>query len=452
MTSMHRRTFFRHAGRMVGGTLASFSALQALAVSRPSRSSSRRRAYGPLRDAGQDLALPAGFQYRVLGIQGEVMSDGHKTPAMHDGMCALPLPSGHVRLIRNHEVRQPASWPGAVPFVPDRGYDPEGGGGTTSLEVDPVSRELVRSFVSLCGTTTNCAGGPTPWGSWMSCEESTAGKAAGMEAEHGYVFEVPARAAGPVKARPIRALGRFVHEALAVDPDTGTIYLTEDQPDCGFYRFVPDVPSEGDLEPALEEGGQLQMLMVEGLRDLSQGQTVGKALRAAWVNIDDPDPPDAESHPGRVFEQGAAQGGARFRRCEGCWYGEGSVFFTSTTGGDAFLGQVWRYRPTGTDGGELTLICESRNREQLKMPDNLCVTPRGGLVLCEDSDGVEHLRGLTQEGELFDLARNIGSSEEFCGATFSPDGKTLFVNVQGNGITVPGKTFAIWGPWDEGPL
>ena len=387
------------------------------------------------------LELPPGFQYTVFGRTGDTMTDGRPTPSSHDGMAAFQV-GAEVRLVRNHEVRNT----GTSLAPAGSSYDASGPGGTTTLVVNPTTRELVSSFVSISGTSTNCAGGPTPWGSWITCEETTAGTVAGFAQPHGYCFEVTAAANAPVTAVPLTAMGRFVHEAIAIDPATGIVYLTEDQTDAGLYRFVPTTPGN------LAAGGQLQMLAVTGQNDYDTrtGQQRLVDLPVRWVTIADPNPANAEATPSAVRAQGFALGGARFGRLEGAWFGAGRLYINSTNGGNAGLGQVWEYAPA-TNAGTLRLLFESAAAADLASPDNLCVSPRGqGMVLCEDGSGVQHLRGLTREGQIFDFARNAiagFTQEEFAGATYSPDGQTLFVNVQ-----TPGLTFAIWGDWTRGAL
>jgi uncharacterized protein len=192
------------------------------------------------------------------------------------------------------------------------------------------------------------------------------GPRAGWRRAHGYVFEVPADAEVQAEARPLPAMGRFVHEALAVDPATGVVYLTEDvhvdaargQLGAGFYRFVPRVPER------LSEGGRLQALAVEGQTryETYHGQRAGAALPAVWVDVPDPDPTDAETDVSAVLRQAVAAGAAVFKRLEGCWYGFGRVFFTAASGGDAGRGQIWQYRPRGEHRGELTLVLSPRER------------------------------------------------------------------------------------------
>ncbi|HJU65318.1 MAG TPA: alkaline phosphatase PhoX [Gemmatimonadaceae bacterium] len=468
MSTLDRRRFLQRSATLTGGIFLAPSLEGLVHWSRDAAGLDARRpvrraylgdgGYGPLREAGQDLDLPDGFTYVVIGTAGTTMSDGNPTPAAHDGMAAFPMPNGNVRLVRNHEVRfATPEWAGRN--LPRR-YDAKGGGGTVSLEVRIADgrRELVRDFVSLSGTAVNCAGGPTPWGSWLTCEETTQGPSAGFEKAHGYVFEVSALAETPVEPVPLKAMGRFVHEAVAVDPRTGIVYETEDMtfsrlrgtPGAGFYRFIPRNPG------VLAEGGRLQMVAVRGSPNHHTFtlQAERRPLRARWVDIDDPDPARAESDPSAVSRQGFAKGAAVFQRLEGCWFGDGVVLFHATNGGDAGKGQVWQYRPDDDDDGELTLLFESPGSEVLDHPDNITVSPRGGIVLCEDGDADEYLRGLTRDGRIFDFARNRSSPSEFAGACFSPDGNTLFVNVQGDNRPggIPGRTYAIWGPWERGAL
>lgn len=390
--------------------------------------------YGPLQpDPDGVLALPAGFAYVRFGETSEPMSDGTPTPAAHDGMAAFPGPDRHtVALVRNHEQS-------SGPAFGSPAYDPTAAGGTTNLYFDTRRGRLVSHYPSIAGTVRNCAGGPTPWGSWLTCEETFSDGGH----PHGYVFEVPSTATGAVEPVALTDMGRFVHEAVAVDPTTGIVYETEDRGSSGFYRFVPNEPGR------LAAGGRLQMLAVRGQPqyDTRTGQTVGEILRAEWVDIDEPNPTGDDADTLDVYRQGHAKGGATFARLEGAWYGNGSVFINATSGGDASVGQVWEYRPTGRSGGQLILVFESPSPDLLDMPDNLCVSPDRSLLLCEDGGGAQFLRGVTQRGQVFDFARNELNGSEFAGATFSPDGNTLFVNIQS-----PGITFAITGPWDRGEL
>lgn len=457
MGKLNRRTFL-HQTALAGGALVALEGLLASNQLRALNGGGRVSAaigsggYGPLiaqaaNNTGETLLkLPEGFQYHVFGKVGSSMADGRLTPAAHDGMAAFDV-NGMIHLVRNHENQGGSATSTAFGSLP---YDPRATGGTTTLIVDPMTRLLVYDFASLSGTVRNCAGGPTPWGSWLTCEETTVGPASGntFTQPHGYVFEVPAANYSETLPIALREMGRFSHEAVAIDPATGIIYETEDANPSGFYRFIPNQPGFIGQPANFAAGGRLQMLAVanQPQYDTRTGQTPGQLLDAVWVDVDFPDP-----QPGQisVVNQGLAKGGAQFNRLEGAWYGEGSIFFDSTSGGNAGLGQIWQYTPTGADTGLLKLFYESADAEMLEAPDNLLFTPRGGLALCEDGGGLNYVRGLTREGMVFDFAVHAISDTECAGATFSRDGQTLFFNYQGTG-----ETFAVWPraghAWEEG--
>ena len=406
------------------------------------------------------LALPKGFNYKVLGRVGSLMSDGNKTPALHDGMACFTV-GNELRLIRNHEISN-GEVPKAASAIGINPYDVTAPGGTTTLVINPKTREVVKDFVSLSGTLVNCAGGKTPWGSWISCEETTLGqgirsketgkKTGGYPKPHGYCFEVFASANGAVETQPLKAMGRFKHEAVAVDKHTGTLYLTEDAKTAGFYRFIPQ------RKQHLSDGGELQMLKIKGKEafDLRQGLKIGQRFEITWVTIYNPDPLTADFDEIAVYKQGLAQGGATFSRLEGAYADDrGRIYFVSTDGGDLQGGQIWRYERKGKKGGVLTLVFESPSRAVLDMPDNICLKPNSELLfICEDSDyksaegtPENYLRILAPNGKIADFAKNITTGfekSEFAGSTFSEDGKTLFVNLQAVGVTL-----AIWGDWDS---
>jgi secreted PhoX family phosphatase len=361
-------------------------------------------------------------------------------------------------LIRNHENRSRAGEV-TVAVPADKRYDPDQNvrGGNTKVVVGR-NRRVVESFAVLGGTHTNCAGGETPWGSWITCEEIfnygsvENNTTPGTGEPHGYCFEVPADATGPVEAIPIKDAGRFSHEAVAwLD---GVLYETEDRGNAAFYRFIPSgTPQEsGQLA---ELGGTLQALkLVDTPNFDADDANPGESYAVEWVTIDDPDP-----LADTVRTQAQAKGAAIFNRTEGIWSADGRLYFDCTSGGNAGLGQVWEYAPDGEDGGTLRLVYESASAADLQSPDNLVVVPHTGDVFVqEDGDGEQFVRGVTRDGAIYDFARTIVSDSEFCGGCFSPGGRTFFLNQQGDrlasGETVDtqpdaarGFTFAIWGPF-----
>jgi len=382
-------------------------------------------------------------------------------PRNHDGMACFPGRDGLVRLIRNHELRNRAGeMTHGVPHA-GRPYDARAMGGTITVDFDPLRMQPVRELVSLCGTMVNCSGGLAYRDNgWLSCEETVADARQGFLAPHGYTFFVPLE--GGSTARPLKQMGRFVKEAAVADPDSGVVYQTEDAYASGFYRFVPR-----DAED-LARGGRLQMLKVSGAPSFDgvSGQAVGRALACEWADIADPDPDLAAGRP-TCFEQGRAQGGARFNRLEGVYRGSrGAMYFVSTTGGDAGRGQLWEYRPTSREQGLLKLVFQSPGSAVLDSPDNLCVTPRGAILFCEDDasgdadlhrlapgiPNVNRLVGLGPDGAPFEFAVNVTNATEFAGACFSPDGELLFVNIYGDSTPLSGMTCAIRGPWRSGPF
>jgi secreted PhoX family phosphatase len=434
------------------------------------------------------LELPKGFAYTAISITGQTMSDGSLVPGDHDGMACFARGFGHWRhqylpkanrpgrqqaykgwqrprhqtasrlyyLVRNHELSPDENEFGntaGVVAAADKKYDPMvNGGGTTTLIVDHKGR-LHRDYASLAGTVRNCAGGPTPWRSWISCEENidTPAMTDQVSMPHGYNFEVPAFKKRPVQAVPLVDMGRFNHEAIAVDPKSGYVYQTEDRGDSAFYRFIPRVHPRrfGDLQ----KGGDLYAMAIDpdqfascdgtylptstsptGKTIVNTGfgvkQFLGQSLAVSWVKIDDVDPVNDT-----VRKEAQNKGAAIFRRGEGMWYDKGLIYFVATTGGNNGNGQVWVYNPARET---VTLVVESTSSSGLDNADNITVAPDGSLYLCEDS-AESYLVGVDRLGRLFKFARNNYDLSEFAGACFSPDGRILFVNQQG-----PGATYCIF--------
>ena len=399
--------------------------------------------YGPLvPDPAGMLDLPRGFSYRLLSSLGNAMTDGCTVPDKADGMGCFSLGNDEIVLIRNHEL-VPADDAGGVLA---KGFGTRDGaivpGGTTSIVLDATTLEVKREFRSLAGTIRNCSGGITPWGSWLTCEEAPTGPGQrfgeGLAENHGWVFEVPANATGLIDAVPLKAMGRFNHEAACIDPRTGIVYLSEDRDDSVLYRFVPTTPGR------LGDGGLLQAMVVEGLSDTrnwtSADMAVGFRHTVRWIDCDDVESPNDD-----LRSRAAAKGAALVARGEGIHTGTDEIFVCSTNGGQRKLGQILRLVPgTGGEPDQIELFFESQSKDQFNYGDNLTVGPNGHLIVCEDqyTEVVDnHLRGITPDGRAYTLGR-LRMQTELAGGCFSPDGKWFFVNAYS-----PTRTLAITGPW-----
>lgn len=399
--------------------------------------------YGPLqRDPAGLFDLPPGFSYSVVSRFGEVMDDGFLVPNALDGMGSIDLGGGLMALVRNHELTIGADAQGPTGGDAQRAakigkaYDRQGGlpfpGGTTTIVYDYRLRRRISSYLSLAGTIRNCAGGVTPWGSWLSCEETVHVG----DLPHGFVFEVPGNANGLVDPVPLKAMGRFNHEAAIVDPASGIAYLTEDREDGLFYRFLPSTPgrlSDGRLQALGFADGSTETRNWTG-RDWAEGSS--RTVR--WIDL-----AGVDSAVDDLRLRGRALGAAIFARGEGIHLGTGEIYFTCTSGGPARLGQVMRYAPAAQS---LQLFSVSDDRKLLSLPDNIAVTPWSHLLMCEDNgDAPNHLKALAPNGKVYTVGRNAHPSRsELAGPCFSPDGAILFLN-----IFNPGTTLAITGPWDK---
>lgn len=481
-SGLERRSVLKlAAASALAGPFAGFAATPAQARRAP-----RAAGLVPIADKRDGLVrlhLPRGFQYRSFhDTQNPVyLDDGTLLPGRHDGMAAFAGPQNTVVLVRNHEVNGPVGAFG--PWTP---YDPAAGGGTTTVHVTKHG-EVISAYTSINGTMMNCSGGEMPWGSWITCEETINGPDVGpdftgasnvsLTQRHGYIFEVPVSTdpeEGQGSRTPIRNAGRFAHESVAYDPASGYLYLSEDNFGfaSGFYRYKP--PTDPMVVGRLDDGGTLEALKVVGVTNahLEANQPQGIEYDVEWVPIPEPDvaypytageeaPTSNNTAIVHVGSQGWEQGSALFSRLEGTVFSDGVVYFTSTQGGGAAeggfedpagygngYGQVW-----GFDPARQTLRCvfQSDGPSTLDFPDNITTSASGTLVVCEDSSGDNFLRGLSVDGQLWDIALNrlrapdgtARFGDEFAGSTFDDKSQTLFVNIQAS----RGMTFAIWGPW-----
>ena len=510
LDTSRRQVLKGSAAAMAVGAIGSLGGLysrQAMAAAEPSRLAPIASPYGELRAVADRstglelLQLPPGFSYTSFGWSGDPMADGQACPDRHDGMAVMRRGNGlslglatHGRgrgrgptlaLVRNHE-RGIVSNPITGVATYDSGVFAGGmaGGGTTTLYWR--DGEWLDMRPSLGGTVVNCAGGLTPWGTWLTCEEIKSNATSSTGRKHGYVFEVDPdgeRTTG----RPLVAMGRFSHEAVAIDPRTGYVYLTEDDRNkSGLYRFIPN-DRAGRLG-SLDNGGRLQAARVVGRDNVDLTVAViGAEYALEWVDLPDPDldaidgagVPDlaAGDTISGPFAQAWTEGALRMARGEGIWYASGKMFIVDTAAGTDSRSRV------GQGEGavwELTLatmrlraIFVSGNQTAGNNPDNVTVSPRGGVLLCEDGGGAtdaygsgNRLLGLNPAGEAYIFCKNnvnlaadqiaaagktVAAADyrnyEFCGACFDPTGRVLFVNMQTPGITV-----AITGPWAKGNL
>ena len=407
------------------------------------------------------LSLPPGFSYRIVSRSGETMTaDGVPTASDPDANGVFPKGNGST-IVNNHEIG--GSEPYAVPALAGLTYDPGARGGTSNIDVDAGGQRL-SEYASLAGTHNNCAGGITPWGTWLTCEETEQRKNSVYEKDHGYVFEVdPTSQVANVGKAPVafKFLGRFAHEAVAIDPATNVIYETEDAsgPHGLYFRWTPPAGFTGGKGAlrrlALSEGGdtagQLQAMSCyrgsKHIPDLSLATQPGTRYNVQWVDV-----PDRDARTVSVRKQFSDDHVTRSRKLEGAWWADGGAYFVASfaRNDDGSVnehdGQVWFYDPT-TETVTLKTIFGVNpdpdiDTDNFDGPDNITISPYGGVILAEDGDGVSHLVGVTDHGKSYPLARNELNDSEFAGPAFSADGKVLFANIQ-----APGHVFAITGPW-----
>jgi secreted PhoX family phosphatase len=396
------------------------------------------------------------------------LKSGQPTPGTHDGTAAFDGPHGTYTLIQNHEIGSNNAL--GVPQIAGTVYDSGVGsaGGCTVISVDRDGKNL-GEWVGISGTVTNCAGGRTPWDTWLTCEETEEIRSK----RHGYVFEVdPYDQRANRDPKPIKALGRYAHEALAIDEDRTHIYLSEDAsgPNGTFYRWsAPSgyrLSSRSYKDLADKDFGTLEALAILGddgkpipdVAYLTSAQLL-RPFRVTWVPV--PDRDGMTTSVRKQFTDGQITRGKKF---EGVWGTREGVYVVNSyaesgttdlpADGVPHDGMVWFYNYDKRTIQLVTYFPESAaadagteakyNDFNFDGPDNVTVTPWGSLILAEDGNASSHVLSATPGGPTYAIARNMLNDSEFTGPTFSHDGKVLFVNIQ-----TPGITFAITGPWGD---
>lgn len=356
----------------------------------PSKRSGSMGDLGPLRAPDANgVRLPEGFEARIVATTGEkVAGTDHVWHGWPDGGATFATDDGGWIYVSNAELD-------------------EGAGGVSALRFQ-ANGDIADAYSILQGTSRNCAGGPTPWQTWLSCEE----------VEKGQVYECdPLRPGSQGIVRP--AMGSFAHEAAAVDPVDGCIYLTEDHPQGLLYRFIPD------RFPDLSTG------RLEAAEIVSADPIVpGEARPIRWHPVDDP---SANATPTRNQPQHATP----FSGGEGCWYENGLVYF-STKGDD----RIWK---VDVRSDQILIFYDRATSPTpiLSGVDNVLGRPNGDLLVAEDGGDLE-IVGLSRDGRVFPLVQLIGQPKsEIAGPAMSPDGSRLYFSSQRH----PGTTYEVRGPF-----
>lgn len=482
---LNRRSLLKNGAVAALGTSTLANALVSLAANNAQKGMQSRlmdSPYGPISPVADEvtglelLQLPEGFKYATMSWTGDAMADAYPTPPGHDGMGVVAEVGDDIVLVRNHELSR-----GGL-IVADACYEnaaredgTHASGGNTNLYFSRSQKRLRETRSSLSGTMVNCSGGVTPWGTWLSCEETVYDGTSHDGKKHGYVFEVTADASS-TSGVPITDMGRFEHEAVAVDPANSYVYLTEDNRNHSpIYRFIPNDDSQ--QTGSLEKGGRLQAARIIGQDNADLfAPELGDRYQIEWVDIDQPDSPPQGEASG-PYLQARAKGALSISRGEGIVYSEGLLYIVDTSAGVDDDGEpghgngaIWMLNPVS---GELTCLFASVDEGMANNPDNVTVSPRGAIVTCEDGGGVEdafgfgeRVLGIDPTGNSFIFAKNniqitdeqiksagkyISSGDyrnrEIAGVCFDPSGEFLFFNIQ-----TPGITFAVWGPWQKGPF
>lgn len=380
------------AGAVAAGGLTLGSGLVRRALAAPARAGAGP--YGPLLAADANgIQLPKGFTSRRVARAGvPVAGSTYQLPIFPDGQATFRTGDGGWILVTNSE---------SVAAT---------GAGTSAIRFGK-NGAIQGGYRILGDTNANCAGGPTPWGTWLS----------GEEAEDGMIWECDP--AGVLEAEPRPLLGVFKHEAAAVDPVGGRLYLTEDSPTGKFYRFTPAA------YPSLDAG-------------LLEAATVGANGRVSWTEV--PDPTTAETG---IPTQSQVAGATVFEGGEGIWYARGVCHFT--TKGDK---KVWAY-DAREERIEVVFDRELALDSSLDAVDNVTVNAVGDVFVCEDGGNLE-IGLISTENTVSPMLRIVNetaSQSEVCGVCFDPSGTRMYFTSQRGGGTQttpgPGVIYEVTGPF-----
>jgi secreted PhoX family phosphatase len=432
---MNRRTFLYLSG-IVSAYAFSGSLRQMLLASKNTVFNSKM-----MKDSSKVLDIHRSLSYNIISTKGQKMSDGYRVPGNPDGMSLFNIDQDHSVLVRNHELGRTSGrlmGPFTNPSIDalklgEKHYDKNAFGGTTNILLNNKSNEVVKEYLSLSGTMTNCAGGSSPWGTWLTCEENIAKKKKD-KVSHGYVFEVDPKKEFLQTPVPLKKMGRFNHEAVAFDK-YGCAYLTEDRSDGLIYKFIPKNKNsldDGDLYA-------LKISKKDSRNWKNRDLIINQKFNIEWVRLEDIDP-DSDT----LRDEGIDKGATIFARGEGIAQDGESIFITCTSGGMLNKGQIWKITPRSTKESTLELWFEVGKNDMLNMPDNLTVAPWGDLIVCEDNPDIDRLWGIKPNGESYLIAENNYSRAELAGVCFNPQNNVLYLNIQQNG-----QTLAIDGDWNS---
>lgn len=415
-TAIHRRNLLKGAAyaSAVAGSLAFSPGHYSRMLTTPTVEGDGP--YGPLQEPDANgVALPAGFSSRIIAESGKPVIGlntlGQEVALPYvwhpfpDGAACYPEEDGGYRYVNNSEV--PAASVGGMGF---------GGAGAIRFDADG---NVVSAYRILDGTIGNCAGGATPWGTWLSCEEN---------GNSGRVWECAPD--GSFEAAPLDMLGLCNHEAVAVDPVNQHLFSTEDNGSSLFYRYVPApgyydrAMAEGRLEASTPDHGTLQAAELD------------EAGNVTWLDIEDP-----TATPLRDQVEGT-----RFDGTEGIWYDTGYVYFT-TKGDD----RVWVHDIAHQT---ITVLYDADEFPDAPLTgvDNVTIAPSGDVLVAEDGGNLEIRLIAADTREVAPLVRLPGlahSASEITGPCFSPDGTRLYFSSQRGGASMPGAgvTFEVTGPF-----